>query len=170
MNKILISVIGLMVLLVIIWGSITLQGSHNTPVNTTKTFNNTYVSFDYPSNWNVTSDNSGNGKIQVYLTDSNDNNTFNAGFLSLLTDSTEHEQSVLYPEYANIINNNTTANGYKITWYNDSLNQQGGTVIGGFISNGSNVYWLDIKSSNSNITDTDDSQCFTLVINTIHFK
>ena len=170
MNKFLLSVIGLIVLLVIIWGSVTLLGSYNTPINTTKTFSNAYVSFEYPSNWNVTSDNSGNGTIQLYLTDSNVNNTLSAGFLSLLTDSQEHEQSVLYPEYANIINNNTTANGYKITWYNDSLNQQGGTVIGGFIYNGSNVYWLDVKSSNSNITDTDDSQCFTLVINSIHFK
>ncbi|MGA2677417.1 MAG: hypothetical protein ACLQG5_12885 [Methanobacterium sp.] len=170
MRKIVLSIIGLLVVLVLIWGGVTLLGSHNTPMNTTKTFSNAYVSFDYPSNWNVTSDNSTSSRIQVYLTDSNVNNTFNAGFLSLLTDSQAHEQLVLYPEYANIINNNTTANGYNITWYNDSLNPQGGSVIGGFIYNGPNVYWLDIKSSNSNISDTDDSKCFTTVINSIHFQ
>ena len=170
MRKIVLGGIVLIVLLVLIWGGVSLGGGHNTTTNTTKSFSNAYVSFDYPSNWNVTSDNSGNGTIQVYLTDSNVNGTINAGFLSLLTDSAEHEQSVLYPEYASIINNNTTATGYKITWYNDSFNQQGGTVIGGFIYNGTNVYWLDIKSSNSNISATDDSQCFITVINSIHFK
>ena len=171
--------IGLLFLLVLIWGGITLFGGH-TP--TTMQFSNAYVSFNYPGNWYVSNDSSGNGNINIALNDSNDNGTSNVDSLSLLTSNPTQEQYELASKYQYIYNNNTTATGYNISWYNlsNGVNYSGGllsgsgfysgpTSIGAFIQNGTDVYWLDLESSNSNLT-ADDSQCYSTIINSIRFK
>lgn len=142
-------------------------GAGNITSNNTQ-FSNAYVSFDYPSNWIVTTDNSINGDINIQLSDSNDNITNTVNNLTLTT-STIQQEDILYPQSTIIVHNSTTPAGYKYTWYNESLISSGFTGLGAFIQDGTNVYWLNIGSSTSKIT-VDDSHCYTTVINSLHFK
>ena len=168
-------------IIIIIGGGLWILGSLN-HTSSTNHFSNAYVSFNYPSNWYVYQDNSNNGNIAILLNDSSDNGTNNVDSLTLDTSNPVQMQYELNSKYQYLTNKNTTPTGYKIIWYNasDGVNYSGGilsgsgfysgpTSIGAFIVNGTNIYWLDIESSNSNLT-ADDSQCYTTIINSIHFK
>lgn len=137
--------------------------------STNNQFNNAYVSFDYPSNWIVTTDNSSNGDINIQLSDSNDNNTDNINNLTLTT-STLQQEDILYPQSTIIIHNSTTPVGYKYTGYSYGLTSNWFTDLGAFIQNGTNIYWLNIGSFSTSKITLDDSHCYSTVLNSLQFK
>jgi hypothetical protein len=163
--------IGLLFLLVMIWGGVSILGNHGTP---TQTYNNGYLSFTYPSSWKI---NGNTTNDSVWMFKSDNTSFFQAmgpdpmssvaetdGVADNMSDIANAE--LANTTFTNIQNINVNGIPGVLAYVNDSWTGYHAQV---YFAVGNNLYWYNFFDAQPT-ADSDNINEFFMLINSTKAK